>query len=170
MNPKKSPTKAAVEFDGDCFGRLQNDAAAECRACCVSHQCARMMNKVSEKEQTVAKKSKNKEEKKPKKSKEEATETRGRKAKQFPVSKIYKKDKDNAGFREGSFLWCAFKVWTTLKKGKGYTEDTLATRIKMFCGDVKLKYNSDRVHAALQSLRRLGLVAKEGEEYTKTVA
>ena len=128
-----------------------------------------MMNKVARKEPEVAKKTDKKEEKKAKKT-EDKGETRGRKAKAFPVSKIYKKDKENAGFREGSFLWCAFKVWTTLKKGKGYTEDDVARKIKMFCGELKLKFKPDRIHATLQSLRRLGLVAKEGEEYTKTVA
>lgn len=94
----------------------------------------------------------------------------GRKAKEYPIAKSWKEDKESGGFRTGSWLWCGYMVWTTLKKGKPFTEDDLARKLKVFCSETKLTFKPKRVFAVVLSLRQRGLVRKVGaESYEKTV-
>lgn len=98
---------------------------------------------------------------------------RGRKAESYPVSKIWKKDKENCGFRPGTFSWAVYQVWTVLKKNKEYSVDEISRKVKMLCQSdgVKIKFNAPRVTHSLALLRRRGLVAKVGPDtFAKTLS
>jgi hypothetical protein len=45
MEPRTPPTKAEIEFIGDCFSRLYDADAAECEACLVNMECFNKMKK-----------------------------------------------------------------------------------------------------------------------------
>jgi hypothetical protein len=176
----RRPTRAAVEFEGDCYGKLYSKAADECQKCLVARYCRRAATNADpdvmdrkENEMMATKKAK----KSAKAEKTEKAEPKGREAN--PLAKQYKEDKANCGFREGSAGWAVYKVFHEAidKKGK-FSVEELGVKTKAFVSDKgvikkygKIKFNAEaKTKVAVSSFVKLGLCRYAGEgEYEKLV-
>jgi hypothetical protein len=136
----RRPTSAAVEFDGDCYGKLYSKTAPECNACIVRKRCRRSI--VPDlKEDDMAKKNK-----KEKVEKKEAKAEKELEVKVRPVAKAFKKDKENFGLRPGSAGWA---IYQTMREclDKKFSVEELATKTTVFC---KLKETKEAFEGAIK--------------------
>lgn len=189
----RRPTKAAIEFEGDCFGKLYSKIAAECQQCVVRKHCRRQLKSDIEENAVAKKGSKGKKAKAEKPSKKKgkeipAEETKEVEVKQKPLSKRYKKDKDNFGMRPGSAGWAAFKALTeAIEKKDSFTVDELSRKTSVICKDKEMvkelggkkkaiEFNADaKIPIMLRIFAANGLIyktkrGKDGnDEYKKVI-
>lgn len=160
MDPR--PTKAEVEFEGDCFGTLYNKKAPECTVCLVSKQCrwkTRGFDEVKDKKEiTMA-------------VKEKELLAKKKEEKVVKLSSAYKNDHENAGFRPGSAGWAIYQVLReALHKPKHFTDEELRNKAKVFMKEEKIKCDVDsKVPVMVGIFRKMGLIVKIGKgEYKRT--
>jgi len=174
---ERHPTRAAVEFDGDCYGKLYLKTAPECKVCLVRKQCRR----AAKSDDPDVKDLKENEMMATKKAKKEKVEKHEEADKARPLSKKYKKDKENCGFRKGSAGWAAY-VTLIEECGKLFTAEELSAKTLVFCKKLnknkdvreqygKVTYHSDsKTPIMMRVFRDLGLIVYNGEgEYKKLV-
>ena len=89
------------------------------------------------------------------------------------LSSVFKKDKDNCGAREGSAHWAVWKVIQGIfRKGKPFTKEKLATKVKMFCKETKIKVNVDaKLPRSIPIFMRHGVIGATDQRgvYVKTI-
>jgi hypothetical protein len=131
------------------------------------------MNRDNEENDMAGKKKAKKEDKAEKK--EEKKEI-----KVVPVSKKYKKDKENCGMRPGSAGWAVYKVLSeVIDKRAEFTVEELSNKTRVFCKmkevvkefGGKIDFNPEaKLPIMLRAFTDWGLVQKTGDdEYKKVI-
>jgi hypothetical protein len=162
INPPR-PTKAKVEFEGDCFGSLFLKTAPECQSCLVARKCRKVT-----KRSVIAK---GQEQEKG----DEAVAKKNKKDKKDKQDKPEKKSKKQSGdFREGSFTWAMAQVLEggLIKKGKTFDLDEMAKKTKMLCQqpELKIKFKPNRLPLMMPELVKQGYAKKVGKGEFKNVS
>jgi hypothetical protein len=88
-------------------------------------------------------------------------------------SKLYRRDQENCGTREGTAQWAAWQVIRAVfKKGRPFTRELFSKKLNMFCKELKIKIDlENKVGRVIPFYAKNGVIAKTDQRgvYVKMV-